>query len=331
MSDVAPQAGSVPANTVFEQPWWLEAVAPGRWGEVLVRDGDSVIGRLPYVADRRLGVTVLTQPPLTRYLGPWVAPVSGKQVHRQSVEKEVVTELIGGLPVFASFHTSFAPEAPNWLPFYWAGFEATMHYTSRLDLAEDLDEVWGGLLKDVRKKIRRAERVLRVHVEPDLGPLLDIQRRIFGRQGLPVPFDDAFARRLDEACALRGARTVISAVDEDGRVHAAAYAVHDATTTYFLYGGPDPELTTSGAYPLVIWEAIRRSSAAGRRFDFLGSMMEPIDRLNRSFGTRPTPYLLVSREHPGLRVARVARDAVRRQRARHHTSRLGASTEDGVG
>ena len=25
------------ANSVFEQPWWLDIVAPGEWGEVTVK------------------------------------------------------------------------------------------------------------------------------------------------------------------------------------------------------------------------------------------------------------------------------------------------------
>ena len=39
------------ANSVFEQPWWLDLVAPGKWDEVTVKDGERVIARLPYVLD----------------------------------------------------------------------------------------------------------------------------------------------------------------------------------------------------------------------------------------------------------------------------------------
>ena len=37
------------ANSVFEQPWWLDIVAPGRWGEAVVMEGETVAARLPYV------------------------------------------------------------------------------------------------------------------------------------------------------------------------------------------------------------------------------------------------------------------------------------------
>src|SRR5690349_7234170 len=59
------------AHTPFEQPWWLDAVAPGSWGEVVVERQGEPVARLPYVRKRKLGLTVLTQPPLTRFVGPW--------------------------------------------------------------------------------------------------------------------------------------------------------------------------------------------------------------------------------------------------------------------
>ena len=40
------------ANSVFEQPWWLDIVAPGQWHEVFVKDKqDHVVARMPYVSD----------------------------------------------------------------------------------------------------------------------------------------------------------------------------------------------------------------------------------------------------------------------------------------
>ena len=46
-------AGSIPwVNSVFEQPWWLDAVAPGPWSAAEVRRGDEVVARLPYMRRR---------------------------------------------------------------------------------------------------------------------------------------------------------------------------------------------------------------------------------------------------------------------------------------
>ena len=65
------------ANALFQQPWWLEAVAPGAWDAALVvRDGQTV-GRLPFVRKQRFGLTILSRPPLTPFLGPWIDAGTG--------------------------------------------------------------------------------------------------------------------------------------------------------------------------------------------------------------------------------------------------------------
>src|SRR5437016_6181953 len=53
------------AYTLFQQPWWLDAVAPGQWHTVTVRHGTEIAARLPYVLRKKLGLVLVTQPPLT--------------------------------------------------------------------------------------------------------------------------------------------------------------------------------------------------------------------------------------------------------------------------
>ena len=36
-------------NCIFEEPWWLDIVAPGEWHEATVEENGKVIARLPYV------------------------------------------------------------------------------------------------------------------------------------------------------------------------------------------------------------------------------------------------------------------------------------------
>ena len=59
------------ANSLFEQPWWLDIVAPGKWEEALVTDDSgTVIARMPYVRD---GDRII-MPELTQTIGIWMAP-----------------------------------------------------------------------------------------------------------------------------------------------------------------------------------------------------------------------------------------------------------------
>ena len=137
-------------------------------------------------------------------------------------------------------------------------------------------------------------------------------------------------RRLDAACAARGARRILGAVDADGRTHAALYVVWDEQTLYALINARDPELQAFGANTLLYWEAIRLAAEVSRVFDFEGSMIEPIEHFVRGFGGRQTPYFCVSKA--GLKAksalaARSARDALGRAR-RAGMARPGGTRRD---
>lgn len=102
-------------------------------------------------------------------------------------------------------------------------------------------------------------------------------------------------RRLDAACAARGARKIFIAVDKQGYRHAGVYLVWDGQVAYYLMAGSDPKLRTSGASSLCIWDAIRFASGVARTFDFEGSVLEPVERFFRGFGGRPQPYFFVQK------------------------------------
>jgi hypothetical protein len=77
-------------HTPFEQRWWMEAVAPGRWGEAVVEWQGEIVARLPYLRKQKLGLTVLTQPALTRFVGPWLRPSLGKYEKQLGTERELM-------------------------------------------------------------------------------------------------------------------------------------------------------------------------------------------------------------------------------------------------
>jgi len=143
-----------------------------------------------------------------------------------------------------------------------------------------------------RPSIRKAYE-LRDRVT-DVERFYRVWAKTFERQGVAAP-DRRRLERIDAECAKRDARTILFAYDEVGQVHAVAYTVRDRRTTYYLMGGGDPHLRTSGAGSLLVWEAIRRASADSQVFDFEGSMLRPVERFFRAFGGRQTPYPHVSR------------------------------------
>jgi hypothetical protein len=309
------------ANSIFQQPWWLDAMAPGHWGEATVERGGRTVARLPYVIRGPRRMRVLTQPPLTQTLGPWVERSEGKDATALADEMELLTALEAGLPPAQAFHQGFSPAMGNGLPFFWAGYRLEVRYTYRLEALASEEALWEGLRGNIRREIRKARK--RVEVRDDLG--LDrfhaVYAKTFERQGLAVPDSLALLERLDAACAPRGARAMLFACDDSGEVHAVAYVVWDHRAAFYLMGGGDPGLRTSGASSLLMWEAIMRASQVSEAFDFEGSMLPAVERFFRAFGGRQTPYLYVSRATRSAQAALALRAAAGRVAARRRGGR----------
>ena len=288
---------SVPyANSIFQQPWWLDAVAPGRWGEIYVRKGQETLLRFPYVTERKNGFACLTMPPVTQTLGPWIRPPGGKPSSRLSLQKELLCELIRRLPPFDSFNQRFHYSITNWLPFYWNGFTQTTRYTYVIEDLTDLGRVWDGMKSNIRNKIRKAEKSgVRVVDTEDIETFIDLNEMTFRRQGLPLPFSKDFVRRLNSACEKRGARKIYITYGPDGRPQTGLFCVHDENSVYNLLQGGDPELRGSGANALAMWESIKFASGVARVYDFEGSMIEPIEEFFHSFGGVQKAYFEISR------------------------------------
>ncbi|HYD60714.1 MAG TPA: GNAT family N-acetyltransferase [Noviherbaspirillum sp.] len=283
---------------IFSRDWWLDAVAgEDGWDVALVVKDSTVLASMPYVRQRRFGMTVLTQPPLTQKLGPWIRQTPGKISTRLAHEKEMMHSLIEQLPPFDHFSQNWHYAYTNWLPFSWSGFSQTTRYTYVLDDLVHTEQIWKMLECNIRNHCKKAVSRFGLDVRDDL-PLSDflyLNRATFQRQGMNVPYTDALVERIDKACAERSCRKCFIAVDRDGRRHAGLYVVWDDDTAYGLMAGAEPSLRNSGANSLCHWEAIKHASTLAQRFDFSGSMLEPVERFFRHFGATQIPYFNITK------------------------------------
>ncbi|MEA2320881.1 MAG: hypothetical protein QOD81_731 [Solirubrobacteraceae bacterium] len=318
----APPARRVPAgatdcaNAIFQQPWWLDALAPGSWGQATVERGGRTVARLPYVVRGPRRLRILTQPPLTQTLGPWVEPSSAKPANALAEEMELLTALEAALPPAAGFVQQFSPTMRNALPFHWAGYRLETLYTYRLHGLASEEALWDGLRSNIRQNIRKARARTEVREDLGLDRFYEVWCKTFARQGMRPPYSLGEVERLDAACSARGARALLSAQDDRGRVHAVTYVVWDERAAYPLLVGGDPELRSSGAASLLMWEAIVRARAVTDVFDFEGSMIQPVERFVRAFGGRQAPYLRVTRLTAPARAGLAVRAQWRRQAGR---------------
>ncbi|MFV9997581.1 MAG: GNAT family N-acetyltransferase [Arsenophonus endosymbiont of Dermacentor nuttalli] len=280
---------------VFSQAWWLDAVAGENWDVAVVDKGEEIQAVMPYVLKKRYGQTVLTQPPLTQHLGPWLRATKAKYAKSLVREKDLLQALIDQLPIYTLYAQNWGPNNTNWLPLYWRGFKQTTRYTYRIEKLTDLDEVWAGFQENIKTDIRKAKNRFNITVQNDLSveQFLHINEKTFLRQGKKLPYGHHLVQRIDQAAVANNARKIFIAVDNEGRHHAAVYLIWDRHSAYYWMGGGDPELRNSGATSLCMWEAINFASTVTEKFDFEGSMIEPIERFFRGFGAIQTPYFQI--------------------------------------
>jgi hypothetical protein len=282
---------------LFSQAWWLDAVAGESWDVVLCEKDGKILASMPFIVKKKLFFSMLTMPVLTQHLGPWFRVESDNSSKRLASEKDLMAALISQLPDYDYFSANWQYSRTNWLPFYWAGFKQTTRYTYVLDNLLDQDALWGQLQQNIRGDIRKAEGRFSLKVRDDLSleDFLTLNNLVFKRQGMQMPYSAELVERIDKACAAHNSRKILIAEDSQGRHHAGVYIVWDEHSAYYLMGGGDPELRSSGATSLCMWEAIKFSAGVARRFDFEGSMLEPVERFIRGFGAVQAPYFSITK------------------------------------
>ena len=298
-------------NSIFEETWWLDAVATNQWNAVEIKRDGAVVARLPYVIKKQMGLTIFTMPRLTPSLGPWLRESTANYSKQLAQQKDLYTALIAQLPTHDFFCLNFHHSMTNWQPFYWQGFSQTTCYSYVIENLQDLDLVWNGFQPNIRQEIRKASKQVVVRTDLDLDRFLDINSLTFDRQGKKLPYSRELVQRLDHACVEHKSRQIFFAEDAQGQIHAAIYLIWDRHSAYYLMGGGDPQLRTSGATSLLMWEAIKFAATVTQKFDFEGSMIEPIERFVRSFGGRQIPYFKVRKNSHRMQVLLSAREIVR--------------------
>ena len=295
---------SIPyVNSIFEQPWWLDVVAPGQWGVAEITKNDKLIARFPYVKRKHFGYKFIGMPEYTQTLGYWLDDTCAKNTKKYAREKDLISGLIDQIPNRYNVDISLDHSCDYLFPFKWKGYNIQIAYSYRIEDIHNIDILWNGLGDNIRGDIKKAQKQLEVYDNHHIDDLINIQKKTFSRQGRGYRGDEELLRRLDKTLLEHNARKLLCAVDTEGRIHAAASFVFDEKCCYYLIGGGDPELRNSGASSLVVWEGIKFASTVSKSFDFEGSMIESIERFFRAFGGTPTPYWRVTKMNAMLSMA----------------------------
>lgn len=287
---------------IFSQYWWLDATCgENKWEVVILEKNNSVIASMPYYPIKKRGLLYISQPPLTQILGPWVKPFISKYAKALEQEKKILQDLFHKLPKHTIYQQSWHHQQTNWLPLHWMSFSQKSGITYRLPNLEEINTIWDGFQANIRTDIRKAEKnALTIKEDASIDDFLALNKKVFIRQKLPLPYNEELVKSIDSACEKNKSRKIFIAIDSKGRHHAGVYIVWDSTSAYYIMGGGDPELRNSGATSFCMWEAIKFSATVTKSFDFEGSMIESVERFFRAFGAQQTSYNIIYKNNSKL-------------------------------
>lgn len=282
---------------IFSQPWWLDAVCGAdNWGVHVLEKSGQILGAMPYYVENRNGFEIITKAHHTQNNGIIMCYLPNmKNVAMLERQEEVINEMcdyiesLGVDKYEQQYHYSFT----NYLPFMWRGYKEMVRYTYVIEDTSDMDKVVADFKYIVRNEIKKAEKIVKIKEGMDIEKFFEINKKSYDRQGIEVPFSLKLLKRIESACIEHDCRKILYAEDEDGNIHSVAYLVWDEEALYFLINGSDTEYRYSQSNSLLIRESIKVAHDLGKKFDFEGSVLKPVEHIFHSFGATQKMYFRI--------------------------------------
>lgn len=285
---------------IFHEPWWLAATSNGNYQETISKKGDDIVGRLPYVINRRGPFNVIRMPSFTHILGPVVDAGTGKLETRLRRRAAIVRSLIDQLPPNSFFHqhldTSVDDGLANidGLAFQERCFAVSTQYTFEVDCRKDLSVIWAEMSQKTRQPIRRAEERYLVKTVDAPDSFVKFYQSNTAAVGQNNRIDFTNFAALFAECRTRGCATLLGAYDHDGTPIAMTYLVWGHGTMYYLLSTRSVA-ADYGAISLLLWTAMKEAHGIGAMLDLDGVYSSGTARFLSSFGGRIKTRLVVRR------------------------------------
>ena len=223
-------------------------------------------------------------------MGPyWINQDQLKMSTRLTKQKNILQDLANQIPTTILSCVNCHPTMETLLALRWKGYVEKKRYTYRLQLIER-QQLWDNLDVKQRNVIVKAKDRLEIVNSEDIELFYDLNQMPFTRQGIDIPYDRAFMKRMDQVLSERNSRKILFAKDAEGIYHAGVYAAYDRQSVYLIAIGSDPQYRNHGGVPLLIWSLIKSFVDTHKVFDFEGSVIPNIEAFFRSFGGDLVPY-----------------------------------------
>lgn len=278
---------------LFQQIWWLDTVCQGKkWDVLIYKDGGRILGALPYLYGKKLGLKYILQPQLTPWSGPWLHPDLDFEA-RQVALNALATDLQNQHAALCRL--CFSPQMADWQPFHWHGFRQTTRYTYSFPSLADFEALYRSSSRIRRRYDKSVEEQCLVDPCLTLDEFVPFHVEYYQRRGERDLIGETLLRRVvSTACGhnqglLWGLRR-----RDDNSLLAAWFVAYDEQCAWSLLLAIGKE-APNGAMSYLMWQMIKELSHRTQSFDFEGGMDANLAFFYRSFGTVQTPYHCIFR------------------------------------
>lgn len=283
---------------VFSQPWWMDAACgEENWDVYVVERGGIYVAAMPYYMEQRNGYQLITKAKNTQNNGILIYyPEGQKYATKLTYEEKIIEEIISYIEALGidkyeqQFHYSF----DNWLPFFWNHYKEITRYTYVIEDTGNIEKIEKNYMGKVRTGLKRSRKYVHLKKEElSIKTFFELNKMSFERQGKQMPYGLEFIESIYNAGKQHNAVKILSAEDDMGNLHSAALLVWDKESVYYLLNGTNPEYKSSQANCFLIHESIKFAGELGKKFDFEGSVIKPIERAFREYGGVRKPYFRI--------------------------------------
>jgi lipid II:glycine glycyltransferase (peptidoglycan interpeptide bridge formation enzyme) len=311
--------------SLFHESWWLSAVTDGQFQEVVVKQGNDIVGRLPFVMTRRGPFRVLRMPPFTHVLGPAVDTGPGKPQTRLMRRLSITRSLLDQLPPHSYFHQHLDPSlegglaGADGLAFQERRFSVAPQYTFEVDCRQSLDAIWAAMHQKTRQPIRRAEEKYSVRMLDNPKSFIDFYLKNTSAWGRENRIDFMHFSALFAECSARECGAVLGAFDHDGTPIAMTYLVWGHGIMYYLLSTRSFRSGDYGAVSLLLWSAMKKAHEMGLVLDLDGVYSSGTARFLSGFGGQIKTRLTIRRSRMPYRILQSLRRQYRQDESQFFT------------
>lgn len=289
--------GSENTNGVFGSKAWLNIYGTNLKLIGIYKDEHQLIGGFFYLATKKYGLNFIKLPPYTPHCGLFFYNESKNKSSVNSFSKEVITAVCDYVSNLKPALTvlAFPSSIVDLQPFIWNKYKVVPNYTYRIDLRQNMENIFSHFDPKNRNAINKA---VKENVEVKESVLSKTELFKYFKNSLSSTNANIYDQELKTIFTgfSNSSNSFALEATKDNKLLGIVFCVYDKYNCYYLLGGVDKNSGVQGVNNILVKASIVMAKNLGcTTFDFEGSMLKGVEKFFRSFGADMFPYYTVNK------------------------------------